>query len=257
MPDAIVIPGGVKGFDTTRALDGLTLTVRSGAVRGFLTAAALIRRASPLARSCRRRFTPPRPPLMAELFEIGDITVRHTLAGVTVFVVGAALITGATTAHAMGTGNPYQDHQVGVSFVVYEPTTTIGLAQTDTGGPVCTDGSDVNLVVTYGTQATTELAIWEGNPICADPDGDGKRVARPKVLGRASVVTAFCDPADSQAWKGCSAKDVGRFGGSLDVTLPGSGSLSQTRVTLVTDGKHPLSYPALLRVARSMKPVSQ
>ena len=32
---------------------------------------------------------------------------------------------------------------------------------------------------------------------------------------------------------------------------------AQTRVTLVTDGKHPLSYAALLRVARSMKPVSQ
>ena len=200
---------------------------------------------------------PRKPHAKQKSFEIGDITVRHTLAGMAVFVAGAALIAGATTSHAMGTGNPYQDHQVGVSYVVYQPTTTSGLAQTDTGGPVCSDGSDENLVVTYGTRATTELAIWEGNPICADPDGDGKRVGRPMVLGRASVVTAFCDPADPQAWKGCSAKDVGRFGGSLDVTLPGSGSLSQTRVTLVTDGKHPLSYAALLRVARSMKPVSQ
>lgn len=77
------------------------------------------------------------------------------------------------------------------------------------------------------------------------------------MLGRASDVTAFCDPADPRARKGCSAKDVARFGGSLDVTLPGSGSLSQTRVTLVTDGKYPLNYAALARVAPTMKPVSQ
>lgn len=36
MPDAIVITGLVKTFGTTRALDGLDLTVRSGEVHGFL-----------------------------------------------------------------------------------------------------------------------------------------------------------------------------------------------------------------------------
>ena len=137
---------------------------------------------------------PRKPHAKQKSFEIGDITVRHTLAGMAVFVAGAALIAGATTAHAMGTGNPYQDHQVGVSYVVYQPTTTSGLAQTDTGGPVCSDGSDENLVVTYGTRATTDLAIWEGNPICADPDGDGKRVAVAEPPPAAALAGSAVEP---------------------------------------------------------------
>ena len=189
--------------------------------------------------------------------EVGVTDMRRMLAAMAALGLGAALVQFGSPALAMGSGNPYQDHQVGVSYVVYQPSTTTGLAQTDTSGPDCSDGSEQNLVVTYGTRAKTELAIWEGHTICADPDGEGKLVGRPKILGRTAFVTAFCDPANAKQWKACSAKDVARFGGSLDVTLPGLGSLSQTRVTIVTDGTHPLSYAALLRVARSLKPVSQ
>lgn len=159
-------------------------------------------------------------------------------------------------AHAMGSGDPYQDMQVGVTYTVYEPAFTGGLKQTGTGNTACSDGSEQNTIVMYGKAAKGQLVVWEGNPICADPDGQGKVVGRPTVLGQKAIITAFCDPAKRKEWKNCSTGDVARYGGSLEVRLPATGSMRPTDVTLVTSGKHPLTYSALLKVARSMAPVA-
>jgi len=182
--------------------------------------------------------------------------MRRVLAFACVAGIGFASLTLAPSASAMGSGNPYEDMQVGVTYTVYQPSYSGGLKQTSTGNTGCLDGSDENTVVLYGKAAKGQLAVWEGNPICADPDGTGKVIGRPSILGQKAMVFAFCDPADKKEWKNCSTADVARYGGSLEVKLPASGSLRATSVTLVTSGKHPISYDQLVKVARSMKPVA-
>lgn len=168
-----------------------------------------------------------------------------------VLAMGAAV----APAQAMGSGNPYEDMQVGVTYTVYQPSYTGGLSSHGTGNAPCTDGSDQNTIVLYGKGSKAQLAVWEGNPICADPAGAGKVVARPTVLGATAIVQAYCDPSIAKQWASCSTKDVAVHGGSLQVTLPASGSLRATKLILVNSGKHPLSYAALLKVARSMTPI--
>ena len=166
-----------------------------------------------------------------------------------------AVTVGSVPASAMGSGNPYEDMQVGVSYTVYQPTYTGGLSSHGTGNTQCTDGSEENVIVLYGKASAAQLAVWEGNPICADPAGAGRTIAKPKVLGATAIVQAYCDPSIAQQWKNCSTKDVAIHGGSLQVTLPATGSLRPTRLILVNSGKRPLSYGALLKMARSMTPI--
>lgn len=181
--------------------------------------------------------------------------MKRVLGVVAALVLGVASVVLGTPALAMGSGNAYEDMQVGVSYTVYQPGYTGGLGQTGLGNTTCTDGSEENTIVLYGRASKATLAVWEGNPICADPAGSGKTVGTPQVRGQKAIIQAFCDPSIAKEWKSCSPKDVAIHGGSLQVTLPASGSLRPTNVTLVTSGKHPLSYSALLRIARSMTPM--
>lgn len=183
--------------------------------------------------------------------------MKRILVSAAVAAIGLATLAFATPATAMGSGNPYQDIQVGVSYTVYQPGYVGGLGRTGTGNMPCTDGSDENAVVNYGRASKATLTVWEGNPICADPVGEGKVVGKPAVLGAKSQITAFCDPANSTEWKHCSPNDVAIHGGALEVTLPAVGSLRPTKLTLVTSGKHPLTFSSLIRIAKSMTPVLQ
>lgn len=182
--------------------------------------------------------------------------MRRVLAAASVAVIGMTSLLLAPSASAMGSGNPYEDMQVGVTYSVYQPSYAGGLKQTGVGNLPCSDGGEQNTVVLYGKAAKGQLGVWEGNPICADPDGSGAVVGRPSVLGQKALVTAFCDPAIKKQWKNCSSADVARYGGSLEVLLPAVGSLRATHVTLVTSGKHPVTYNQLVKVARSMTPVA-
>lgn len=63
-----------------------------------------------------------------------------------------ALIAPLSPASAMGTGNPYQDAQSGLNYLVYQPTYSVGLAlKTFTLQYNCTMGKDESVHATYGT----------------------------------------------------------------------------------------------------------
>ena len=62
----------------------------------------------------------------------------------------ATLATTALPALAMGTGNPYEDAQVGLNYVVYQPSYTAGLALKSFGMHKCGVG-DLALNVNYGS----------------------------------------------------------------------------------------------------------
>lgn len=167
------------------------------------------------------------------------------------------LVSGAATASAMGSGNPYEDLQVGVTYTVFQPTSTGGLGLAHTGSASqCPDGTDQNLVAVYGTTRKAELDVIEGNPICGDPGGAGKTVGSVSVQGAKAVVQVYCDPSNRKQWKSCSKSDLARYGGTISFTLPGYGNLRATDVVLITDGRKPLSYAQLLKVARSLTPIA-
>ena len=61
------------------------------------------------------------------------------------------LALGAIPALAMGSGNPYQDAQTGLNYVVYQPSYTAGLALKHFGMTTCGVGRDESISVQYGS----------------------------------------------------------------------------------------------------------
>lgn len=179
---------------------------------------------------------------------------------VAVALASSAAMVGAVlpSAVAMGSGNPYEDLQVGVTYTVYQPTYVGGLKLTHSGtGAECPAGTEQNLVATYGKAGKAAVTVTEGNPLCSDPQGAGQPVATIKIQGQNATVQAYCDPSIASQWKSCSTRDVGRFGGDIQVTLPAGKGLRPTKVVLVSYGKHPISYQSFIKMAKSLTPLAQ
>ena len=157
------------------------------------------------------------------------------------------------TASAMGSGDAYEDMQVGVTYTVYEPSYTAGLkAQHIGGNDLCPEGTEENLVAIYGKRSKTQFSIWEGNPMCSDI-GNGQVVATTMIDGAKAEVVAYCDPTSDEP---CTRKSVKEYGGHVEVTLPAGGpGLRETRVWIETFSAKNLSTKKLLRIARSLAPV--
>jgi hypothetical protein len=169
----------------------------------------------------------------------------------------AVAMTAVNVAHAMGSDDPYEDLQVGVSYTVYEPANTAGLKLAHTGSQyACPAGTEQNMIAVYGKSRTTPMEIVEGRPICSDPVGTGKALGTVSVLGAKAYVTVFCDLSNAKQSKNCSRNDMAKYGGALSVRLPAYGKLRSTDVIIQTYGTKPLSFAALLKVARSMRPVA-
>lgn len=174
--------------------------------------------------------------------------------------VVAAAITGLAsvgTSQAMGTGNPYDDLQVGVTYTVYEPSFTAGLSMTRGGSnAVCPPGTEANLSVSYGKHRGRNFTISEGNPMCWDI-GVGATVLTTTIQGATATVVAYCDPASS---KPCKKADVKKYGGHLSVTLPAKGSYRATQVWIETfgaqHGKSNLGAEELVNIAKSLAPAA-
>lgn len=179
---------------------------------------------------------------------------RRILAAASLVAVAAVGLVAAAPAQAMGTGNPYQDMQVGVTYTVYQPSYTAGLAMPTAGSraPECPAGTEENLAVTYGSKKGLKFTVYEGNPMCWDI-GTGPTVLRTKIKGATATVEAYCDPSVSTP---CTRADVRRLGGHLSVTFPAAAGLRKTTVWIETyGGAQNLTAQQLVRIARSMMPV--
>ncbi len=167
-------------------------------------------------------------------------------------LTGAGLVAVAAPAMAMGSGNPYEDMQVGVTYTVYEPTFTAGLKQQHVGPNLSAEtGVDQNLFAVYGKKNGRSVYITEGNPMTSDI-GQGALVKTLKIQGRDAKVYAYCDPASA---KKCTLADVGKVGGHVDVTLPGGPNLRDTRVWVETISPKPISGQQLIKIAQGLTPV--
>lgn len=167
--------------------------------------------------------------------------------------VGLALTVAAAPASAMGSGDAYEDMQVGVTYTVYEPSYTAGLkAQHIGGNDLCPEGTDENLVAIYGKKSKSQFTIWEGNPMCLDI-GNGQVVANPMINGVKAQVIAYCNPESDEP---CTRGSVKQVGGHVRMTLPAGGpGLRETTVWIETYSAESLSTKKLLRIARSLAPV--
>ena len=162
----------------------------------------------------------------------------------------------AAPAHAMGSGNGYEDMQAGVTYTVYSPTFTAGLNVISVGGnPATAPGIEQNVYAMYGKKNGRNMTIFEGNPLGSDP-GMGKVVMTTKVQGQTATVTAFCDPANATQWRNCKASDVSRLGGFLQVTLPAAKGLRPTVVVIETNLRSSISAQQLVQVAKGMQPIT-
>lgn len=180
-------------------------------------------------------------------------SMKAALAVVAAVTVAA---TGAATATAMGSGNPYADMQVGVTYTVYQPAYVGGLKLAHAGsGAECPAGTEQNTVATYGKANKAVVTITEGNPLCSDPQGAGMTVSTIRIQGQKAIVQAYCDPTNAAEWKNCSTKDLGKVGGSIQVTLPAASNMRPTKVVLVSYGKHPISYQSFVKMAKSLTPL--
>ena len=176
--------------------------------------------------------------------------IARFIAATTMATVGVLGL--AATAQAMGSGNPYQDMQVGVTYTVYEPSYTAGLALRHFGGnSMCPKGTEQNALGVYGKASARQFTIWEGNPMCQDI-GLGATVLTATIDGAKATVHAYCDPASSKA---CTRADVLKYGGNLQVTLPAATGLRPTTVWIETFSAKNISAQQLVRIARSLKAI--
>jgi hypothetical protein len=169
-------------------------------------------------------------------------------------IIGAATLTFGliAPAQAMGSGDAYENMQVGVTYTVYEPSFTAGLKARHIGGnDLCPKGTEENLTAQYGKGNTRNFTITEGNPMCFDI-GLGATVLRTTINGSSAFVQAYCDPASP---KKCTKADVIKYGGHLEVTLPGVNGLRPTRIWIETYGGKNLSAQQLVQIAKSLTPV--
>lgn len=181
---------------------------------------------------------------------------HRTRVAIALTAVLAAGLAATGPAQAMGTGNPYDDLQVGVSYTVYEPAFTAGLSMSKGGSnAVCPPGTEANLSVSYGKHRGRNFTVSEGNPMCWDI-GVGATVLTTTIQGAKATVVAYCDPSSGTA---CKKSDVKKYGGHLAVSLPAKGSYRATTVWIETygaqHGKSNLSADDLVKIAQSMAPV--
>ena len=180
--------------------------------------------------------------------------LKRALVSAATFAVAFAFT--GTSAQAMGSGNIYEDLQVGVSYAVYEPNYTAGLKERHSGATYpCPKGTDENVLAEYGSAKKSLLTVIEGNPLCGDPGGAGKVVKKFKVQGATATMIANCYPGD-KGYSSCDKSDIATVGGYVSVTLPSQGNLKKTFAVVMAGGAKPMSAAKLERVVKSMTPIA-
>lgn len=169
-----------------------------------------------------------------------------------------AIGAGVATLPAMGSGNPYEDIQVGVSYTVYQPGTTRGIPQREVTTLDCAAGTEASASATYSANRQqnqwytgTYITLLQGNPICAD-GVTGRQIATARVNGQRATVFIGCDGGTETPCPRAPRSRLAQVGGTLEVTFPGQGGRPSTDIRMGFGG---LTLGQALQVARSLAPV--
>ena len=177
---------------------------------------------------------------------------RYFTSVISLLVLSLAL--SSCTANAMGSGNKYVDAQAGLTYSLYKPVNTLGIAQNKFQLLVCGGGGEEWVYVSF-SKGTKKIEIMQtmSGAHCSNP-GLSVKMPGVKVNAISASVFVYCDPTRPNAAKNCKTSDITKVGGYLMMTLPGYYKMKPTTMQVQVSGG--LSYADLLSVARSMTPAS-
>ncbi len=183
------------------------------------------------------------------------MTNRHSRIAIALLSVGVAVAAFVTPAGAVDNAAKYDQAQVGLTYTVYVPTTSLGLKATSFQLVGCGKGKDEQINASYGSQMSNEgwISLSESNTSCTDgPDGVGP-VTTFTVGGATVTIMGSCRGGKSTCTK--STRALLRKGqGYTTVTLPaGDSSLKSTFVEVYTDG---MSVKDIKKFVTGLKPVN-
>jgi hypothetical protein len=183
------------------------------------------------------------------------MTNRHSRIAIALLSVGVAVAAFVTPAGAVDNAAKYDQAQVGLTYTVYVPTTSLGLKATSFQLVGCGKGKDEQINASYGSQMSNEgwISLSESNTSCTDgPDGVGP-VTTFTVRGATVTIMGSCRGGKSTCTK--STRALLRKGqGYTTVTLPaGDSSLKSTFVEVYTDG---MSVKDIKKFVTGLKPVN-
>ena len=170
-----------------------------------------------------------------------------------VLAIVTALAISISSAHAMGSGDKFQDAQSGLSYIVYKPSETAGLKLNSVKLIDCGMGREQWVVVKYGS-GKKFIEIYQnmsGKP-CSDP-GLSKKLTNVKVNTATAQVHVYCDPSKPLAFKKCTTTEISKVGGYLMFTA--SNKLGMKATQIQVQGVGGITYKQLLAVAKSLKPM--
>jgi len=153
---------------------------------------------------------------------------------------------GAGSGLASGSPSKWENIQVGISYRLYKPATTLGAKQKSVKTVSCGTGKEPWVAASYGTRARG-FDLYEGHPICSDP-GESTRVGNPTVMGVKAYLGVFCDPT-----KTCTLAQ-GKKNGFL-LTWKAKPSKPYKKNTTIQINSAHLTLAQLLNVARHLKKV--
>ena len=166
------------------------------------------------------------------------MTRRHSRFAVA--LITAVVAAAAFAAPASAAVNPakYDQAQVGLTYTVYVPTTSLDLKATSFQLTDCGGGKDEQINAAFGSQMSNKgwISLTESNTGCEDgPDGVGP-VAKFTVDGATATIMGSCKGGKSTCTKSNPAL-LRKGQGYTTVTLPaGSSALKSTFVEVYTDG---------------------
>lgn len=169
---------------------------------------------------------------------------------------GLAAAALATSPVAAAATNPakYEKAQVGLTYTVYAPTTSIDLKSSSFQLTDCGGGKDEQLSASFGSQMSNSgwINLNESQTGCEDgPDGVGL-VTNFKVKGATATIMGSCKGGKSTCTKSNPAL-LRKGQGYTTVTLPaGSSALKSTFVEVYTDG---MSVKDIKAFVTGLKPV--
>ena len=169
---------------------------------------------------------------------------------------GLAATALATSPVASAATNPakYERAQVGLTYTVYAPTTSIELKSSSFQLIDCGGGKDEQLIASFGSQMSNSgwINLNESQTGCLDgPDGVGL-VTKFKVKGATATIKGSCKGQESSCSKSNPAR-LRKGSGYTTVTLPaGSSALKSTFVEVYTAG---MSVKDIKAFVTGLKPV--
>jgi hypothetical protein len=177
----------------------------------------------------------------------------------------AALVTASALAtapvYAMGSGNPYEDFQVGVSYTIYQPSFTNGLPQRQVQSIDCGSASNMedSLVGNYAQNKKQSqwyqgryFSLLQGDPICAD-GALGANMGTRTINGVKWTINSGCLNDGGAVCSQAQSRQYKKYGGTLSATMPKVGKAAATDVRIGFGG---MNLAAALKIAAGLTPAN-